>query len=114
MGEHEIAKKEWKAKVAMMNANDTIGELDRANFEGYCINYSGFVQTTKRLEQLRKRNGLVNMELEESLVKMQKTYAAEMRAFENKCGLDLSSRLKAASNNFDRETAEIENKFGII
>lgn len=110
----KIAKKEWKTKVALMNANETIGELDRANFEGYCINYSGFVQTTKRLEQLRKRDRPADMDTEEALVKMQKTYAAEMRAFESKCGLDLSSRLKAASNNFDRETAEIENMFGSI
>lgn len=110
----KIAKKEWKAKVALMNANETIGELDRANFEGYCINYSGFVQTTKRLEQLRKLDTAEGLDAEESLVKMQKTYAAEMRAFESKCGLDLSSRLKAASNNFDKATAEIEDKFGII
>jgi hypothetical protein len=72
------------------------------------------VQTTKRLELLRKRDGPADMDEEEALVKMQKTYAAEMRAFESKCGLDLSSRLKAASNNFDRETAEIENMFGSI
>ena len=61
----KIAKKEWKTKVALMNANETIGELDRANFEGYCINYSGFVQTTKRLEQLRKRDGPADMDTEE-------------------------------------------------
>ena len=109
----KLAKKEWKAKVCLMNDNETIGELDRANFEGYCIAYSGLVQTTKRLEKLRKETP-DDLETEAELLKMQKTYASEMRAFENKCGLDLSSRLKAASNNFDQETADIESKFGII
>ena len=109
----KLAKKEWKAKVSLMNENDTIGELDRANFEGYCINYSGLVQTTRRLETLRKETP-DDLETEAELLKMQKTYASEMRAFESKCGLDLSSRLKAASNNFDKETADIESKFGVI
>lgn len=109
----KLAKREWKAKVGLMNEHKTIGELDRANFEGYCINYSGLVQVTKRLELLR-RDTPDDLETEAELQKMQKTYASEMRAFEGKCGLDLSSRLKAAADNFDKETADIESKFGVI
>ena len=112
------AKKEWRRIIPALNNMDSIGDLDRAYVEGYCVAYSEHVQLTKRLRDFRrdaKKQGIdIDLEVEADLMKKQKQAATEMRAFMAKCGLDVSSRLKLAAEKVDKVEKDINVKFGAI
>lgn len=115
----EVATKEYKRLVKQMEDLDILTDLDINNLGGYCNSYALYIQATKELQgqplTIYKElpNGSTNI-VENPLIKIQKNYANEMRAFAGLVGLTIDSRLKIGSMKVSEENNEVKGKFGDI
>lgn len=115
----EVAKKEYRRIVKEIKDIEVIGNLDRNNLGGYCNAYAFYLQASELLktQDLIIKKTLPNgskVDAENPLIKIQKTYAEEMRKFAALCGLTIDSRLKMAVVKMSKEDEKITNEFGDI
>lgn len=115
----DIAKKEFKRLVKEFEKIEVVGNLDLNNICGYCNAYSLYRKATEKLktDELLVEKPLPNGStqiVENPLIRIQKTYAEEIRKFASMCGLSIDSRLKIATVKVSREQEEIKDDFGDI
>lgn len=115
----KIAKKEFKRLAEELLKLNIMCNLDVNNLASYCESYSKYVQATKELKgqpltiQKQMNNGSYTM-IENPLIKIQKSYADEMRKFAVLCGLSLNSRLQFATVKIEQSQEIIQDEFGDI
>ena len=126
----DVAKAEYKRIVKELRKIDIIGNLDLDNLGGYANAFSTYVKITKALSEELTKGIVVTYAVEDkkthemkmvegingmadSLSKLQKQYAEEMRKFAALCGLTIDSRLKAASSKVEKQEDNIQSQFGI-
>lgn len=115
----DIARKEYKRIVKQFDKIGIVGNLDLNNLGGYCNAYSFYLRSTEELKDQpltmdKKLPNGATVIAENPLIKIQKSYADEMRKFSSICGLTIDSRLKAASFQIKKSEQSIETEFGNI
>lgn len=109
----KVAKKEWKRVIAEIMDIEIIGNLDLSNLVGYCNSFS---QYTKATQELADKDLIVRIDGEikaNPLIKIQKTYAEEMRKFSALCGLTIDSRMKAGAIKVNKDKQDANEDFDI-
>lgn len=114
----EIAIKEYKRVVKEIVKLGILNNLDINNLGAYCNAYSLYLKATEELKTQpltivkELPNGCSNI-VENPLIKIQKTYANEMRSFANLAGLTLDGKLKMGSQKVVEEKDELKKIFGL-
>lgn len=116
---NDTARAEFARLVREFEKIDIIGNLDVNNLGAYCNAYAFYLNAT---EQLRDEDLIVikplpngsKQRIENPLIKIQKSYADEMRKFGAKVGLDITSRLKSAGEKISQEDNQVNDEFGDI
>ena len=93
----DVARKEWKRILPVLDSIELLGNCDRVNLIGYCNAWSKYVAAIK----------------EDNDSKILK-YGEEIRKFERGCYLTPDSRLKAATTKRKTKEEKMEAKFGVI
>ena len=108
------SKKEWRRVVPQLLKIQVAGNLDLSSLAGYCQAYARYMTATKQLND----QPLIVMDggklTENPLIKVQTTYAQEMRRFADMCGISISARLKASATKTNKIEDEIKADFGDI
>lgn len=115
----DTAAVEFTRLVREFEKIDVVGNLDLNNLGAYCNAYTMYRKATDQLrhEPLIVSKKLPNgatQQVENPLIKIQKTYAEEMRKFASLCGLTLDSRLKAGKSQNDKREKDLADEFGDI
>ena len=114
----EIAKKEYRRVVKLLEKMEIIGDLDITNIGGYCNAYANYLRVTEQLSQqayyVERETKTGVIVVKNPLVDIQTTYASEMRRFEQLIGMSVDSRLKLASVKTAQEKDAVRKKFGDI
>lgn len=109
------AKKEWRRVVPQLLKINVIGNLDLSSIAGYCETFAQWVAVTK---ELHTQDLVITTEdgrmYENPLVKLQMSYAQEMRRFSDMAGLSINARLKASATMQNKIEDEIKADFGDI
>ena len=109
------AKKEWRRVVPQLLKINVVGNLDLSSIAGYCETFAQWVAVTK---ELHTQDLVITTEdgrmYENPLVKLQTSYAQEMRRFSDMAGLSISARLKASATMQNKVENDIEATFGAI
>ena len=115
----KTAKKEFKRLAEELLKLNIMCNLDVNNLASYCESYSKYVQATKELKgqpltiEKQMNNGSYTM-VENPLIKIQKSYADEMRKFATLCGLSLNARLQFATVKIEQSQTNLQDEFGDI
>lgn len=114
----KTAIKEYKRVVKEMFKLGILNNLDVNNLGCYCNSYSLYLKATEELKTQpltivkELPNGCSNI-VENPLIKIQKTYSTEMRAYANLVGLTLDGKLKMGSQKVVEEKDELKKIFGL-
>lgn len=114
------AVREWKRIVPELRKMDLIGNLDLQNVIGYCNAFAKYTEATEQLKteplkiSTKNEKGDLIQTRPNPLIEVQTRYAAEMRRFEELCGLTIGSRLKWAATRTKQQEEKIESEFGAI
>ena len=114
----KIAKEEWEYIVKNLKENELIGDLEYGHLGTYCNAFADYVEATvhcleepKVIERPTANGYVLSVN---PWVDLQAKYAEQMRKAASKCGLDINSRLKAATLKVEEMEEEIGNEFGDI
>lgn len=105
---NDTARTEFARLVREFDKIDMIGNLDLNNLVAYCNSYAMYRGATEKLNPDNVTT------VDAPMIKIQQIYAEEMRKFGTRVGLDITSRLKSASEKIDKEIEHIDNTFGDI
>lgn len=103
------SKATWERIVPDLMQLGVIGNLDRDNLIGYCNAWSWYLECGRKLKRYKDDDDYQRMWLSR-----QKNAAEEHRKYGRLCGMNLDSRLKAASSKIKSEDDEIKDMFGDI
>lgn len=115
----KAAREEWKNIVSELREKTLISNLDIGALAVYCNAFNDYIEVTKKCKKEDKiierpnKNGDMIKQIN-PLITLQQKYAEEMRKSAAKCGIDINSRLKAATIKISEQEKEIEETFGAI
>lgn len=110
------ARKKWKYIVGVKMESKTLSDADYDNMVVYCNAWSSYLQAL----ELRKEadNGEYSIgertELLELAMNVEKRSVDILYKYGARLGLDLNSRLKAATVRVNKEQEQVESRFGVI
>ena len=116
---NKAAKKEFKRILEQLLVINAVTNLDLNNVAQYCIAYANYIKATLELETAsltvtKQVQSGAYITVENPLIKIQKTYAEEMRKFGSLIGLTFESRSKMASAILDKKDNDTKSDFGDI
>lgn len=114
-----IAVDEWNNVVTELKGNTLISNLDIGALVVYCNAFADYVEVTKKCQSEPKiipgvdRSGNPAPKVN-PWITLQQRYSDEMRKSAAKCGIDINSRLKAATIKVSEQEKDIDREFGVI